>query len=791
MRTLILFLSLLCLSAKLSAQTTYYSNGTTTNFNTLSGWSINTNGTGANPGALNNTVRLVVQNGHSKTTSGTATINRLTIQSGGTVTANHAITVAGTTPQFNINDGGTYIHNNTGNVSSTILAGTETFQPSGTFRINNWQSTGTPLTSGISTTGGYYFGNLEINWTGNTGVWQQSWGTSTINLCAGDFSVISTGSGTLAFTSNQEPTILVGGDFSQSGGTINYRINNGGFFGAYVYLYVTGNVLVSSGTQTAGGTRAFGIIYADGAASSDWSFTGGTRTNIAYIVPSGKNVRLTSNFDMGSNLTGGKLQVLGTLDAQSYTISDQTSGAYVLIDNGGTIRTSHANGLWTNGQTNRTISEANDLYVYLNTSSTVVYYGAAGQVVSSLSGITSPLDSYENITISGGNTKVLEGSATVYRVFDFNGSGNYLNLNANTITLLNTDGLSTPISNYSSTAYFISNPTSGANGRLRQNTLAASARVFPIGTSTNYLPVTITPATSGSDFSINVFRGTTTNALPGGTAFPSRKFQADALYWIDRPSGSSNAQIRFDWQTNTIEGSAFNPAADNQIGIWVRKTNWVLANGSLSSNYIASNSSNYVYTSGNLNDFGTAGTGYPYIVSLISILPVEFTRLDVKKLAAGNELNWSVVSDQAIVKFEVQKSTDARTFETIAEMNAVNAVTNYSYTDLQAGSGVAHYRIKVITANGDAVYSYIVSVNHNKTVKVELLQNPVSSSLVFRHPDAAAVYFISDMNGRRLLQGVIKEHTAITQVDVSMLSSGTYILNYNSAASKQSILFVK
>ncbi|MFN8264712.1 MAG: T9SS type A sorting domain-containing protein [Chitinophagaceae bacterium] len=791
MRTLILFLPLLCLSAKQFAQTTYYSNGTTTNFNTLSGWSINSNGTGANPGALNNTVRLIVQNGHSKTTSGTATINRLTIQSGGTVTANHAITVAGTTPQLNINDGGTYIHNNTGNVSSTILAGTETFQPASTFRINNWQSTGTPLTSGISTTGGYYFGNLQINWTGNTGIWQQSWGTSTISLCAGDLSVLSTGTGTLAFTASQEPTIVVGGDFNQSGGTINYRINNGGFFGAYVYLYVAGDVSVSSGTQTAGGTRAFGIIYADGATSSDWSFTGGTRTNIAYVIPTGKNVRLTSDFDMGNNITGGKLQVVGTLDAQSYTISDQTSGAYVLIDNGGTIRTSHANGLWTNGQTNRTISEANDLYIYLNTSSTVEYYGGAGQVVSSLSGIVSPLDSYENIIISGGNTKILEGSATVYRLFDFTGSGNYLNLNANKISLLNAGSLSTPISNYSSTSYFISNPTTGTNGRLRQNTLAASARVFPIGTSTNYLPVTITPATAGSDFSVNVFRSTTTNGQPGGSAFPSRKFQSDAVYWIDRPAGSSNAQIRFDWQTNAIEGSAFNPAPDNQIGIWVRKTNWVLANGSLSSNYIASNASNYVYTSGNLSDFGTAGTGYPYIVSLISILPVEFTRLNMKKLAQGNELNWSVVSDQAIVKFEVQKSTDARTFETVGEMDAVNSVTNYSFTDHDAGTGVAHYRIKVIAASGDVVYSYIVSVNQNPVAKVELLQNPVSSSLVFRHPDVAAVYFISDMSGRRLLQGVIKERTAITQVDVSRLPSGTYLLQYSNNQEKQTILFKK
>ena len=147
MKSHVLFFLLFCtIRVTLCAQTTFFSNSTTTNFNTLTGWSLNANGTGANPTVLNSSVRLVVQNGHTKNTSGTATVNRLTIRSGGIVTANNAITVTGTGSQFEIENGGTYIHNNTGAVATTIFNGTEVFGASSTFQINNWQSSSTVLT---------------------------------------------------------------------------------------------------------------------------------------------------------------------------------------------------------------------------------------------------------------------------------------------------------------------------------------------------------------------------------------------------------------------------------------------------------------------------------------------------------------------------------------------------------------------------------------------------------------------------------------------------------------------
>jgi len=165
------------------------------------GWGINAVGSGANPSSLSSSMRLVVNSGHTKNTSAVASVNRLTISSGATVTANHAITLAGTSPQFNINNLGLYIHNNTGVLSSTIFAGTETFNTTSTFQINNWQSSTITLISNLSKTSGFYYGNLIINWTGNTGAWQQNL-SGTVNLVAKNLTINSTGnsSGLLLLT---------------------------------------------------------------------------------------------------------------------------------------------------------------------------------------------------------------------------------------------------------------------------------------------------------------------------------------------------------------------------------------------------------------------------------------------------------------------------------------------------------------------------------------------------------------------------------------------------------------
>lgn len=799
MKSRVLFFFLFCtIRATLLAQTTYYSNNSTTNFNTLSGWSLNTNGTGANPTVLNNSVRLVVQNGHAKTTSAAATVNRLTIRSGGTVTANHAITISGSSDRFEIENGGTYIHNNNGNVGNTIFNGDEVFGPTSTFQINNWQSSSTSITpsaltaSAVSSLDGedYYYGHLIVNWA-SSGNWNQNWPSnpSLVRLTAGNLTIQSVDELRFAEANGRTPDVYVAGNFiMNSVGAGDDIVDLAEGNNATGYLNVYGNITHSNGTITASGNNSRGSIRTYQLGTSYWTFSGGSRNKLIYVLQDSKRIILNSDFTLGTNLNGEKMYIEAgsVLDAQQYVMSNASSNAY--ITNYGTVRTAHPSGLWTSGQSVRTVSNSNNFQIHLETGSTVEYYGAQGQLVSSLNGLSGSYDQYKNLTISSANTKLAEGNITVESVFNFTGSGNYLQVGNYIVTIDNNGS----ISNAGANAYFILQPTSNTNGRLRQNNLSASARVFPIGNSTNYLPATITPTNAGTTYSVSVFRGTTTNGSPTGAAFGSRTYQVDAVWIVDRTSGSSNAAIRFDWITGSIEGAAFAATPNNQIGIWRHESgNWVLTPNTPGPNYVANNTTNLAYTSGVVTNFGTAGSGFSYIVANINVLPGKLLSFTADAKPTENMLKWKVADPLQFKRYEVELSKDGHSFSSIANV-AAGQQQEYLLNDKANTQQTVYYRLKMWDHFNQSTYSNIIVVKREQTAGMLLLQNPVNSQLVFRHPSAKkASFVIIDYTGRLFMKGAIPSGNVQTSLPVSSLPTGSYILQYIDGTSHFAQKFIK
>lgn len=103
---------------------------------------------------------------HTVTANVSATISNLTINTGGNLIANNAITVNST---FNINGTGTYTHANTTNANTTIFNGIENFSTTSNLVMNAWYSGTTPLASGI--TGN--FGNITFNAGASVPTWHQ------------------------------------------------------------------------------------------------------------------------------------------------------------------------------------------------------------------------------------------------------------------------------------------------------------------------------------------------------------------------------------------------------------------------------------------------------------------------------------------------------------------------------------------------------------------------------------------------------------------------------------------
>lgn len=100
---------------------------------------------------------------HTVTVDGAASAPNVTINTGGDLVANNAITISNS---FAINGTGTYTHNNTSNAATTVFTGTETIASTGNMVFNQWYDLNVPLASIVNGD----FGNITFNVTGS---WQQ------------------------------------------------------------------------------------------------------------------------------------------------------------------------------------------------------------------------------------------------------------------------------------------------------------------------------------------------------------------------------------------------------------------------------------------------------------------------------------------------------------------------------------------------------------------------------------------------------------------------------------------
>ncbi len=95
----------------------------------------------------------------------------------------------------------------------------------------------------------------------------------------------------------------------------------------------------------------------------------------------------------------------------------------------------------------------------------------------------------------------------------------------------------------------------------------SSATTIPVGTTTNYLPVTLTPS-STSNFTIAVFQGITSQGTINGTPLTTVQKQTvvDAVWNINRLSGTGSSNLQLNWVAG-LEGSTFATLANTDIGI--------------------------------------------------------------------------------------------------------------------------------------------------------------------------------------------------------------------------------
>jgi hypothetical protein len=311
-----------------------------------------------------------------------------------------------------------------------------------------------------------------------------------------------------------------------------------------------------------------------------------------------------------------------------------------------------------------------------------------------------------------------------------------------------------------------SNIGTGALGFLRTGNISTS-RTYPISNGTRYLPVTIAPS-STNDFNLNVFTGATEDGLVNGTPFSSKSDMVDAIWTINRTSGTGSTNITLNWD-DALEGTNFSTAPDNLISISrYDGASWdpgVGANGN--------NTTNSVTRTGIVN-FS------PFIVWINNLLPLKFGNLTAIRKNKDIRVEWITYEESGVSHFDIQRSADGKNFLSVGKVNASGnnlPQNNYQWNDFSAPESSVFYRIKSIDEDGSFIYSNIVRVAGIKAIKnqVSVYPNPLKSGspINIQLPNLKRGIYelcISDMLGRVLYKQAIKHTEGIVNISMNNLN---------------------
>jgi hypothetical protein len=198
-----------------------------------------------------------------------------------------------------------------------------------------------------------------------------------------------------------------------------------------------------------------------------------------------------------------------------------------------------------------------------------------------------------------------------------------------------------------------------------------------------------------------------------------------------------------------------------------------------------------------LTGYGTGDAGTFTITASGIPLPVTMDLLS-GSVGAGNraQLSWNTFTEQNNRGFEIQRSVDGKIFEPAGFVESKGAHGNskekitYAFNDPVVFEGAVFYRLQQTDIDGKKDYSNIIRLRAEGNTDFNLVAtpNPVKNKLslkAYGKPGSNAYLLVTDMGGRTLQR--INVTTETTDIDMSTLANGIYVLKYIDASHTQMI----
>ena len=177
-----------------------------------------------------------------------------------------------------------------------------------------------------------------------------------------------------------------------------------------------------------------------------------------------------------------------------------------------------------------------------------------------------------------------------------------------------------------------------------------------------------------------------------------------------------------------------------------------------------------------------------------SQLPIELLSFRVEKEGNTVVVSWSTASETNNEVFTIERSTDGRNYEALAEVAGAGTsqeVNHYAWTDHNPVAGKSYYRLRQTDYDGQNETFNAAVIDGVKVVAMRMYPNPVQDQVTIQWAGGEETYLsVMDMQGRRVFAQAYGETTTQAQVPVQNWEAGVYLVKTQSGGQTQTLRLV-
>jgi hypothetical protein len=180
------------------------------------------------------------------------------------------------------------------------------------------------------------------------------------------------------------------------------------------------------------------------------------------------------------------------------------------------------------------------------------------------------------------------------------------------------------------------------------------------------------------------------------------------------------------------------------------------------------------------------GNYIPNPINNPTLVPLTLLGFDGKKESNKVKLNWQTTNEINTSHFDVLKSINGSSFQTIGSVVAkkrYTGINEYFNYDENPNTGMNYYQLKQYDMDGTIALSKIIAIHFSNLNTFSIYPNPVTTgeniNLIFTNPENIISLQLFDVRQRVVKQKIVDGVISNINLPTALLSPGIYLLKVN------------